>query len=44
MIFILIVIGLVIDLGGGPNHVRLGFKVCPNLMVWSLVYLILLPL
>lgn len=28
MIFVLIVIGLVIDLGGGPDHVRLGFKVC----------------
>lgn len=26
MIFVLIVIGLIIDLGGGPNHIRLGFK------------------
>ena len=30
MIFVLIVIGLVIDLGGAPDHVRRGFEVCPT--------------
>ena len=30
MIFVLIVIGFVIDLGGAPDHVRRGFEVCPT--------------
>lgn len=28
MITGLIIVGLVIDLGGAPNHHRLGFQVC----------------
>lgn len=30
MITGLIIVGLIIDLGGGPDHHRLGFQVCTS--------------
>lgn len=32
LITLLIITGLVVDLGGGPNHDRIGFRVSPTQM------------